>query len=121
MVLLVVDDNPAIRRMLGRVLGHLADHIRECADGSEAVAAYRELRPDLVLMDVEMQEVDGISATRQIMASFPEARVVIISQHGDEQMRAAARKAGACGYVLKDNLLELRGVLQASLPTKEKR
>ena len=114
MVLLVVDDNPAMRRMLGRVLGNLVDDIRECADGSEALAAYREFHPDLVLMDVEMKEVDGISATRQITAAFPEARVVIISQHGDEQMRAAAREAGAYGYVLKENLFELRRLLRAS-------
>src|SRR5262249_10254952 len=114
MMLLIVDDNPAVRRMIGRVVGDLADDIRECADGAEALAAYRQFHPDWVLMDIEMGGVDGITATRQITTAFPDAKVIIVTGHGDEPLLVAAREAGACGYVLKENLLELRQRLQAA-------
>ncbi len=112
MRVLIVDDNPAVRRLIGRVLSELADDIQECADGSEALRAYRECCPDLVLMDVEMARMDGINATRELMAACPEAKVVIVTRHDDEQTRDAARMAGACGYVLKDNLLALRELIE---------
>jgi CheY-like chemotaxis protein len=114
MVLLIVDDNRAVRRLIGKVVGDLADAIRECSDGAEALAAYRQCQPDLVLMDIEMRRMDGLAATREIMAAYPEAKVVIVSRHGDQQTRAAARAAGACGYVLKENLLDVRRWLPAS-------
>ncbi len=85
----------------------MADDIRECSDGAEALHAFRQYCPDLVLMDIEMLQMDGIAATREIIAACPEAKVVIVSRHGDEQTREAARQAGACGYVLKENLLDL--------------
>lgn len=62
-------------------------------------------------MDIEMLRMDGIAATREIMAACPEAKVAIVSRHNDEQTRDAARQAGACGYVLKDNLLALRELI----------
>jgi CheY-like chemotaxis protein len=114
MMVLIVDDNPAICRMIGTVVGDLVDDIRECADGAEALAAYPKLRPDVVLMDIEMKGVDGITATKLILSSFPDARIIIVTGHGDEPLRVAAREAGACGYVMKENLLELRGLLRAS-------
>lgn len=115
MVLLLVDDNPAMRRLIGKVVGDLADDIRECADGAEALAAYRQCQPDLVLMDIGMSRMDGLTATREIIAAYPEAKIVIVSRHGDEQTREAARAAGARGYVSKENLLEARRWLQPSL------
>src|SRR5262245_41874306 len=115
MMLLIVDDNPAVRRLIGKVVGDLVDGLRECADGAEALAAYRQCQPDLVLMDIEMQRMDGLTATREIIAAYPEAKIIIVSQHGDEQTRTAAREAGAYGYVVKENLMEVRRLLQASL------
>ena len=56
--------------------------------------------------------MDGITATREILLFYPRARVVIVSKYDDEQTREAARKAGACGYVLKENLLALRALLE---------
>jgi two-component system response regulator DegU len=111
MMLLIVDDNQAFRRMITRVVGDLADEIRECADGAQALAAYRQFHPDLVLMDIEMQGMDGITATREITTAFPEARVIIVTGHNDEPLCAAAREAGACGYVLKENLLTIREMI----------
>src|SRR5262245_8710310 len=115
MTLLIVDDNPAVRRLIGKIVADLADDIRERADGAEALEAYRQCQPDLVLMDIEMSRMDGLAATREIIAAYPEAKVVIVSRHCDEQTRAAAREAGACGYVLKENLLEVRRWLQSPL------
>lgn len=113
MRLLIVDDNVAMRRLIGRIVADLVDDIRECADGAEALPIYRQCQPDLALMDIEMQRMDGLAATREIIAAYPEAKIVIVSRHSDEQMRQAAREAGACGYILKDNLLEVRRLLQA--------
>ena len=111
MMLLIVDDNQAFRRMITRVVCDLADEIRECADGAQALAAYRQFHPDLVLMDIEMQGMDGITATREITTAFPEARVIVVTGHNDEPLRGAAREAGACGYVLKENLLAIREMI----------
>jgi two-component system response regulator DegU len=113
MMLLIVDDNPTVRRLIGKIVADLVDDIRECSDGAEALIAYRQWQPDLTLMDIEMQRMDGLAATREIIAAYPEAKIVIVSRHGDEPFRVAAREAGACGYVLKDNLFEMRSFLQA--------
>jgi two-component system response regulator DegU len=111
--ILIVDDNDEIRRMLRAILADVADPIYECRDGAEADAAYGTHRPDWVLMDVSMEPVDGIEATRHIVQAFPDAKVVMVTQHADVCLRDAAREAGACGYVLKDNLLDVRRFLEA--------
>lgn len=116
MKLLIVDDHAAMRRLIGRVVRDMASEIEECKDGSEALVAYHRCLPDWVLMDVEMDQVDGITATREILFSYPHARVVIVSKYDDEQTREAARKAGACGYVLKENLLAIRELLMETRP-----
>jgi NarL family two-component system response regulator LiaR len=110
---LIVDDNDEIRRMLRAVLAGVADPIYECHDGGEAGAAYGRYRPDWVLMDVSMEPVDGIAATQHIIEAFPDARVVMVTQHADASLRHAALAAGACGYLLKDNLLDVRRFLEA--------
>lgn len=101
-----------MRRLLGRVVSDFVSLVVECEDGADALAAYEQHRPDWVLMDIEMQQTDGITTTRNIMQVFPQARVVIVSKYDDERLRAAARTAGACGYVCKENLLALRALLQ---------
>jgi DNA-binding NarL/FixJ family response regulator len=98
--------------MIRRVVNDLASDVEECGDGSEALAAYTRSSPDWVLMDIEMNRMDGIAATREIVMAHPAAKVVIVSKHDDEQIREAARKAGACGYVLKDNLMAIRELLE---------
>ena len=114
MSLLIVEDNPKMRRMLKSLVSDLASDVCECGDGSEALAAYTAQQPDWVLMDIAMQDMDGISATRQIRAVYPEAKIIIVTGCDETDLREAARVAGACGYVLKENLLELRRLLQAS-------
>ena len=111
MSFLIVDDNALMRRAIAFAVRDLTDQIIECEDGAEALTAYSRNLPEWVLMDVEMSEKDGLTATREICAMYPTARVVIVTNYGDAEMREAAAKAGACGYVLKENLLELRGIL----------
>ena len=115
MCLMIVEDSPEMRRVMRRTLSSIATEIVECEGGSEALEAYARWRPDWVLMDIEMERGDGITATREITAAFPEARVIMLTNHGDEPLRVAAREAGACGYVLKENLFELRRLLRASV------
>ncbi len=59
-------------------------------------------------MDWEMKRMDGLTATRQIIGNFPEAKIFLFTQYNDDELRAAATEAGACGFVLKENLLMLR-------------
>ena len=113
MKLLIVDDNASMRDLIRGLVSDLAGCIHECGDGAQAIAVYAEHRPDWVLMDVRMPEVDGIAATRQIKADFPEANILIITDYDDAQLRETARLAGARAYVVKENLIGLRAVLLA--------
>jgi DNA-binding NarL/FixJ family response regulator len=112
MTVLIVDDNPRFRELLRTVLAGVVDEVTECADGDEAVAAYRARRPDWVLMDLQMARVNGLEAVRRLLAADPGARVVVVTDYDDAHWRAAATEAGARGYVLKENLLEVRRLLE---------
>lgn len=109
--LLIVDDNRAMRSLIKSIIADLAGEVSECDDGAEALSAYAECRPDWVLMDIRMKELDGISAARQIRAAFPDAHIVLVTAYDDGELRREARRAGACEYVLKENLLDLRRIL----------
>jgi len=109
--LLIVEDNPSMRRLIKSVCKDLAAEIHECADGEEALAAYEAHCPEWVLMDVEMQYKDGFTATREIMQVHPEAKILILTRHETARMREEARKAGASEYVLKENLLTIRELI----------
>lgn len=113
LTILIVDDNAAMRRMIGRIVKDYAGRIYECSDGSQALKAYKENHPDWVLMDIEMKEKDGLTATEEILTNFPKAKILIVTKYDDEGMRNAARCAGACGYVLKENLLDIRGIISS--------
>ena len=115
MKLLIVEDNPEMRRMIRRVLADLAPEISECDDGSEVLASFARHEPDWVLMDIGMKEMDGLTATRHLLARWPQARVLIVTNHDDDVLREQARQAGAIGYVLKENLLVLRQRLQTAV------
>ncbi|MFD9634836.1 response regulator [Streptomyces violascens] len=102
--LLIVDDDPLVRAGLTFMLGGAEDIeiVGEAADGSGVAQLARELRPDVVLMDIRMPHVDGLTATETLRAR-PEAPEVIVltTFHADEQVLRALR-AGAAGFVLKD-------------------
>lgn len=101
-----------MRRMLKSLIADLATGIAECSDGSDAVASYAQQQPDWVLMDLELPGLDGLSATRQIKELWPSAQILIVTSYDEPELRRAASAAGACGYVLKENLIELTQYLQ---------
>jgi CheY-like chemotaxis protein len=111
MNLLIVEDNQAMRELIKSLLEDIAESIGECADGAEALAAYRLYQPDWVLMDIRMNGMDGIAATKEIKSAFPDAKIMIVSDYSDPNIRAAAASAGACRYVNKESLFDVRQIL----------
>jgi CheY-like chemotaxis protein len=107
MRVLIVEDNAGIRRLIRRTLLGIASSIWECCDGFEALTTYATQRPDVVLMDIQMPGLDGLTATRRIRALDPHARVLVLTDHDDDDLRRAAVEAGACGYLLKQDLSDL--------------
>ena len=112
--LLIVDDSERMRRMIKSLIKDVLAQVYECSDGSQALAAYTAHQPDWVFMDIEMKDVDGITATRQITTQFPDARIVIVSNYDSDELREAATEAGALAFCSKANLLSLRSLIQGS-------
>lgn len=110
---LIVDDSPEVRQTIRDILEDLSPHFEECADGGDVLARFEAFEPDWVLMDLRMPHVDGIAATATLRAAHPDARVVMVSDHDQEDIRRAAQRAGAVAYVRKRDLLELRRLLEA--------
>ena len=115
MKVLIVDDNPQARQMIIDYVLSETDEFRECEDGAEALSVYVEFQPDFVLMDWEMKEVNGLTATKNIIAEFPNAKILIVSNFDDPDLRQAAKQAGAIGYLRKENILELNRILNKQL------
>jgi DNA-binding NarL/FixJ family response regulator len=118
MNILIVDDSPRMRRTIRRLLTGLAHEVFECEDGSEVLATYQAHRPDWVLMDIGLKDVDGIVATGALKAAFPEAKVVIVTDYDDARLREAAHQAGACAYILKEDLFKVREFISAPPETQ---
>ena len=100
----VVDDVEWVRSMLTELLEDV-DGVEVCGtakDGDEAVAVVLALRPDVVLMDMKMPRGDGITASKDILATWPEATIILNSAYGDAALIEAALAAGVAGYVTKD-------------------
>jgi len=101
---LIVDDQRLMREGL-RTLLELeggVEVVGEAADGQAALDAYAELKPDVVLMDIRMPDMDGVEATRRICGRWPEARVIILTTFDDDANVFEGLRAGAVGYLLKD-------------------
>lgn len=111
--IMIVDDHTGFRGVIRAILHNAGWQCIECQDGLQAVEQYARSMPDLVLMDICMEGLDGLQATTQIKASFPAARIMILTQHDDSHLRSAAVQAGACGYILKEDLLALPGAITA--------
>jgi CheY-like chemotaxis protein len=108
MKLLVVGSNPLMRRMVLNVVADLAPDIRECTTAEEAIAAYAGYSPDFVIADA-----DGMQAAPRIRDAYPEARVIVLGDYDDPDLRAQAFQAGASRYVLKDDMFSLIGLIQS--------
>jgi two-component system response regulator DegU len=101
--LILVDDHKMLREGLRRSLEELGFAvIAEAGDGEEGVRLAAAMRPDVMLMDVSMPEMDGVEACRQIVERNPNAKVVMLTMHADRDIVDRALKAGAVGYLTKD-------------------
>ncbi|MCU1345018.1 MAG: DNA-binding response regulator [Acidimicrobiia bacterium] len=101
--LLLADDHQMLRQGLRRSMEDEGfEVVGEAGDGAEAVRMACELRPDVVLMDVSMPEIDGVEATRQIRAALHQARIIMLTMHADKDVIRRAIDAGASGYLVKD-------------------
>ncbi|MEM7531011.1 MAG: response regulator transcription factor [Chloroflexota bacterium] len=101
---LLVDDQRLVREGL-RMLLELESNfhvVGEASDGVEGLALYAQMRPDVVLMDVRMPNMDGVEATRQLCAQYPEARILILTTFDDDAYIFEGIRSGALGYMLKD-------------------
>jgi DNA-binding NarL/FixJ family response regulator len=105
---LIVDDQPVVRAGVARILGPVDgfEVVGECDDGDEVLDAVTEHRPDLVLMDVRMRRVDGVTATQQLRAAADEPPVLVLTTFDDDDALWGALDAGAAGFVLKDAVAE---------------
>ena len=109
--ILIADDHAPFRGMLLSLLRKFGAEVLECRGGQEALERYHGFAPDWVLMDIEMPCLDGLSATEQIIAISPHARILILTQHDDKDARQAAREAGARWFLAKDELERLPAIL----------
>ena len=100
---LVADDHPVFRRGMRAILAAEPDVelVGEATDGEEAIDQALELRPDVILMDLNMPNVNGIEATRRILEARPETAILMLTMFEDDKSILAAMRAGAHGYVLK--------------------
>lgn len=101
--IVVADDHPLIRDGWRMIVATMTDAVLvgSAATGAEAVRLVDELRPDLVVMDLHMPDLDGVEATRQITSAHPAVAVLVLSQYDDDDSITAALRAGARGYLLK--------------------
>lgn len=116
---LVADDHPLFREGVARIIAEQPDMevVGEASDGLEALVKARELRPDVILMDITMPGCDGLEATRLIKQEMPEVHIVILTVRDEDEHLFEAIKSGAEGYLLKtlrsqQLLTALRGVMR---------
>jgi len=100
----IIDDHQLFREGIKRILEFDGDFevVAEGSDGREALSIVEEHRPDLVLMDINMPDTNGVEATKQLIETYPDTKVVVLSIHDDENYVMRALQTGATGYLLKE-------------------
>lgn len=110
-MILIADDNADVRRMVRNLIEDIDPEIVECADGEQAVAEFERSRADLVVMDINMHPLDGLTAMRTILERDSAAKVVVVSQHQDARTRDTALAMGAYAFIGKEDLMQLRDLI----------
>ncbi len=119
--IIIADDHQIVRQGLATLLAKESDLevVAEAENGRQVVQLVEELSPQVVIMDVNMPDLNGIEATRQILANFPDTKIIALSMHADRRFVVNMLKAGASGYLLKDCAFEeLAGAIRLVLANK---
>lgn len=102
---LVVDDSTFMRKRIINKLKELGyEIVGEARDGNEAVDLYEQLKPALVTMDITMRGKDGLSASKEILAKYPEAQIIVLTMLKEDDYKTIAQNLGIKGFLLKDDL-----------------
>lgn len=118
MKLLIVEDNFKMREMMKSIFRIEFNEIKECEDGSDVMSAYSHFKPDWVFMDIEMKNLDGITASKKIMSTFPDAKIIIVTNHDNKEFKKDAKSAGVREYVLKENLSDIFEIIKSESKNK---
>jgi DNA-binding NarL/FixJ family response regulator len=104
--ILIADDHPLFREGVAAVLALQNDMelVAEAVDGEEAISLFREHRPDVTLMDLQMPDMGGLDAIHAILGEFPQARIIVLTTYQGDVQAARALRAGAVGYLVKSTL-----------------
>jgi len=111
MKLLIVEENPGLRRLLLSLLSERGDEIRACAEGTEALSLCALEQPDWVVLDLNLARADGLSLTRQMRSLCSQTRVLLVTDEDDARLRELATQAGAAHLITKDWLIKLPQLL----------
>ncbi len=115
MDVMIVDDCEKMRRMLSALLKNQLPELKniyESAYVSEAIAKYIKFKPDWVLMDIRMEPLNGLTATKAILDLNPHAKIMIVTAYDDPEYREEAKRLNVAAYVLKDNLNDVVAILK---------
>src|SRR6266404_2493039 len=104
--ILTVDDHPLLREGIAAILALQSDMqlVGEAEDGTQAIKIFRELRPDVTLMDLQMPILNGVETIARIRKDFPDARIIVLTTYAGDVQALRAMRAGAAGYLLKGAL-----------------
>ncbi|HTU44842.1 MAG TPA: response regulator transcription factor [Bryobacteraceae bacterium] len=104
--ILCVDDHPLLREGIAALIANQPDMtlVAEACNGGEALECFRQHRPDITLMDLQMPEMSGIDAMSRIRSEFPDARIIVLTTHAGDILVSRALKAGARAYLLKSSV-----------------
>ena len=121
MKLMIVDDNIKMRQTIKELFtiefpDKTGYNFLECTSGEEAVECYKKFNPDWVLMDIKLKGMNGIKATDEITKQYPDAKIIIITNHNEENFRIEAQKSGALGFILKENLIDVSKLILSFEP-----
>lgn len=114
MTFVIAEDNRRMRESIRHFLNtRIPDHhsIFEAVDGRGAIDLFERVHPDWVIMDIEMEPMDGLAASRAILAAHPEAKIIILTNYDEVNYRAAAKEAGARAFALKEHLSDILSTL----------
>ena len=115
MKFLIVEDNVKMRSFIKKTIERdfrTIEAIYECSSGEDAIKLYNKYHPDWTLMDIQLKNMDGLTATKLIRKSDPAAKIIMVTQYDEPAYRELAFNAGAIGYVLKEQLYDIFEIIK---------